>query len=493
MTALLTQVRALVTAQQMIAPGPPVVVAVSGGPDSLCLLHVLAALRADLGVALHVAHLDHMIRGAESAAEAQFVAELARRWGLPATIESADVPGLARAAGANLHAAARAARYGFLARVAHACGAQAVAVAHHADDQAETVLMHLLRGAGPEGLRGMRPVVPYAEWAADVEATTQADKELAARSPSACLPISPALIRPLLQVTRADIESYCAAHGLDPRRDPSNQDLAATRNRIRHDLLPRLIEYNPHVISALGRTAAICAEEQSFVDAALAAVWAALAREREGGVDFAGAAWRELHPALQRAAIRRAHAQLGRGATLGMEHVEQARALVGRGVGGRADLPGGVALVVGYDGSFTLGAPLHIDSPQLGSDSVPLPAEGHVDLGEGWAIEVTRLPGPPPRPVDRWEVYLDAAALGQPLLARRRRPGDRLRPAGGRGGRRLQDLLVDAKLPRALRDAWPIVATPSAIVWVAGLRAAEGALAGPHSREIVKIRFIKDT
>ena len=197
MTALITQVRALVAAQQMIAPGPPIVVAVSGGPDSLCLLHVLAALREDLGVTLHVAHLDHMIRGAESAAEAEFVADLARRWGLPATIASADVPGLARAAGANLHAAARDARYRFLARVAHACGAQAVAVAHHADDQAETVLMHLLRGAGPEGLRGMRPVVPYDEWTADLETSRQADKESAARSLSPCLLVSPALIRPL--------------------------------------------------------------------------------------------------------------------------------------------------------------------------------------------------------------------------------------------------------------------------------------------------------
>ena len=144
----------------MIAPGAPVVVAVSGGPDSLCLLHALTQLRDDLGVTLHVAHLDHMIRGAESADEAVFVADLAREWGLPSTVEATDVPALARAQRANLHAAARAARYSFLARVARATGAQAVAVAHHAGDQAETVLLHLLRGAGPEGLSGMRPVTP---------------------------------------------------------------------------------------------------------------------------------------------------------------------------------------------------------------------------------------------------------------------------------------------------------------------------------------------
>jgi bifunctional protein TilS/HprT len=164
MKPLLKDVRNFIIGHNMIAPGALVVVAVSGGPDSLCLLHALAQLREDLACTLHVAHLDHMIRGAQSADEATFVADLARAWGLPCTIEAADVPALARTQRANLHAAARAARYGFLARVAHSTGAQAVAVAHHTVDQAETVLLHLLRGAGPEGLSGMRAVSPWRDW-----------------------------------------------------------------------------------------------------------------------------------------------------------------------------------------------------------------------------------------------------------------------------------------------------------------------------------------
>src|SRR3954468_24376362 len=180
----------------MIVPGAPVVVAVSGGPDSLCLLHALAQLRDDLGVALHIAHLDHMIRGAESAAEAMFVAELARAWGLPSTVEATDVPDRARAQRANLHAAARAARYSFLARVAHSIGAQAVAVAHHAGDQAETVLLHLLRGAGPDGLSGMRPVTAWSEWAQDERTSKQGDSYQHPISLSPLLLVSPSLIRP---------------------------------------------------------------------------------------------------------------------------------------------------------------------------------------------------------------------------------------------------------------------------------------------------------
>ena len=113
--------------------------------------------------------------------------------------------------------------------------------------------------------------------------------------------------------------------------------------------------------------------------------------------------------------------------------------------------------------------------------TLALPQQGRVPLGDGWAIEVTAAPPPAPRPADTWEIYLDGAAIEWPLVARRRRPGDRLRPAGGRGSRRLQDLFVDARVPQALRDAWPIIATPAAIVWVPGLRAAAGFLATPES------------
>ncbi|MEO7910819.1 MAG: tRNA lysidine(34) synthetase TilS [Roseiflexaceae bacterium] len=487
MNPFLTDLREFITAQRMIFPGAPVLVAVSGGPDSLCLLHALVQLRDQLGVALHVAHLDHMIRGAESADEAMFVAGLARAWNLPFTVEATDVPALARSQRANLHATARVARYSFLARVARSIGAQAVAVAHHAGDQAETVLLHLLRGAGPEGLSGMRAVVRWEAWAGSENDAEHSQLSILNSQ-------LPRLIRPLLSTTRVAIERYCAEHGLDPRRDPSNFDLGATRNRIRHDLLPRLIEYNPHIIAALTRTADVCAEEHAFVLAALDQVWPQLARERVGAVDIDGTAWHGLPIALQRAAIRRAHAHaLASDATLGLEHVEQARALIERGVGGRLVLPGDIALTVGYAKSWTIGAAPAFAGPQLPGDELVLPRVGRVPLGAGWAIELTTALPPSPHPADVWEAYLDSAAIEWPLVARRRRPGDRLRPAGGRGSRRLQDLFVDARVPQALRDAWPIIATPTTIVWVAGLRVAAGYPASPDSQMIIKIRIVQDT
>ena len=487
MALLSDQVHAWITRQRMLAPGDTVVVGVSGGPDSLCLLHVLVRLREQLGIALHVAHLDHRLRGEESAAEARFVAQTARAWELPATVEAIDVRGQAQERHANLHQAARAARYRFLAATARAIAAHAVAVAHNADDQAETVLMHLLRGAGPAGLGGMRPVVPWEEWGQDKETRRQGDKESSSRSLSPGLLVSPSLIRPLLTVTRAEIERYCAEHQLEPRRDPTNADLRYTRNRIRHDLMPKLVEYNPHVVAALGRTAEVCAAEHAFVQQELAAAWPALARLRAGAIDFAGAAWRSLHPALQREALRQAYALLQGGETLDQAHVEAARAAVERGVGRRIELPGGLALQVGYAGSFTLGAPREDDGPQLAGQAAPLPVPGRVALEHGWVIAAKPCPPSASLAATPWEVYLDAGALAQPLLVRRRRAGDRMRPSGGRGSRRLQDLLVDAKVPRALRDAWPLVTAAETIIWVAGVCLAEGFAAAPDTAHVVKI------
>jgi tRNA(Ile)-lysidine synthetase-like protein len=303
----------------------------------------------------------------------------------------------------------------------------------------------------------------------------------------------------LLTTTREAIEHYCAEQGLEPRRDPSNLDLGAARNRIRHDLLPRLIEYNPHVVAALGRTAMICADEQAFVQLQLDALWPRLVRERQGAIDFDGAAWPALHPALQREAIRRAHAQLiatlqlGKyGETLGLEHVEQARALIERGVGRRIDLPSGVSLTVGYGSAFTLGADPELDGPQLLDHELALPAAGQVALGNGWAIELAPVAPPAQPPGSVWEIYIDTTALDGPLVARRRQPGDRIRLADDQG-RRLQDLFVDAKVPRALRESWPVIATHSGIVWVVGLRAARAYLATPASEHVLMIRVIRGT
>ncbi|GAB4204090.1 MAG: tRNA lysidine(34) synthetase TilS [Roseiflexaceae bacterium] len=472
MTTLVEHIRMVLRGAGLLAGGP-LVVAVSGGPDSLCLLHALAALCGG-GLRLHVAHLDHGLRGADSTEDAAFVARTAQEWELPATVERADVGGWAHDTGTNLHQAARVLRYRFLARVAGAVGAGAVAVAHTADDQAETVLMHLLRGAGPAGLGGIRLLLPWEEWALGVAGASQ---EIP--------PAGPPLIRPLLAITRAEVEAYCAAQGLAPRLDATNADPAYTRNRIRSELLPLLKGYNSRIVETLGRTAAICADEHAFVQQQLAAHWPALAQEQPGAIRLDLAHWAELHPALQRAALRRVYRRLAPDVTLPWEQAERARALIGR-VDRRADLPGGLSLSSDYHHA-TLSrvvAPPPI-GPQLAVEQQMLPLPGSLALDAGWSIHTQIGLRPDKQPRSRWRADLDAAAFDMPLSVRRRLPGDRIDL--GNGSKRLQDLFVDARVPRALRDAWPVVVSGDAVVWVVGLRVGARFRATAGSQQILRI------
>lgn len=448
----------------MLVPGAPVVVAVSGGPDSLCLLHTLAGLRAALGCDLHLAHLDHMLRGAQSAAEARFVAEQAAQFGFAATIETIDVRALAAERRMNIHAAGRLARYRLFARVARTIGAQAVATAHHADDQAETVLLHLIRGAGVEGLRAIRPIVPWAEW------TTFGDTP-AHHMPDD--PPGPALIRPLLDITRARIEAYCAEHNLAPRHDPSNDDRRYLRTRVRHDILPALAELNPRIVAALGHTAAASAAAAELTERALDEYWNNLMRKSGAELTFDGRIWAELPAALRYAALRRAYTAVGGADTFGYDDFIRAAAIIGRGVGRHVELPGNVTLTTGYNGEFSItrGAPALPGGPQLPVETLPLSVPGRIALNDGLtlcaAFDIATSPG------DVWETYITLPPGNPPLATRRRRPGDRMRPAGGRGERRLQDILLDARIPRGLRAAWPIVVAGDQIAWTPGVNVAQ--------------------
>ena len=230
--------------EDLIPSGETILVGVSGGPDSVCLLHILDHLKETLGVSLHVVHLNHMLRGAASDADADYVSLLAQSEGLPATVEARDVLAYKREHGLSLEEAARQARYDFFAEVATSLGARRIALGHTADDQMETILMHLVRGSGLAGIRGMQPLTFW-------------------RSPASvtCL----RLVRPLLDVAREETEAYCQAYALEPRSDLSNYSLDYTRNRFRHELVPLLESYNPNVGAALLRTARAAADAVSYL------------------------------------------------------------------------------------------------------------------------------------------------------------------------------------------------------------------------------------
>jgi tRNA(Ile)-lysidine synthase len=462
----------------------PLLVAVSGGPDSLCLLHLLCRWRDAGGPPLHVAHLDHGLRGAESAAEAQFVADTAQAWGVATTAERID--GTRAFATHNVQDAARRTRYATLARVAGQVGASAVALAHHADDQAETVLLHLLRGTGLAGLRGMRPQLPWEEWMQFGERrwqlavrSSQLGQKDAAETVN-CQPLtanwSPPLLRPLLTTTRAEIEAYCAEQGLQPQFDSSNTSTHYTRNRIRLELLPQLQGYNPQIVETLGRLAASSATDFAFMQEQLDQHWPGLAETRNGTLLFWREAWERLHPALQRHAMRRALQLLDGEAELSQAHLENTLHALRQG-STRVEL--GPRLVVQAWPDRLLICSIALEATSDGRDDLPVPqfhgddvavvCPGDTDLGQGWQLRTrTARPASASPP---WWVALDADRLEGALHLRRRRPGERFRPAGGAGSRSLQDFFVDQKVPRSYRGGWPILADGRGVVWLAGLRA----------------------
>ena len=304
--------------------GDSLLVAVSGGPDSLCLADAALALAPERGLRVTIAHLDHSLRGQAGRDDAEFVRSFADERGVPCVVDVADVAALARDRKVSIEVAARDARYAFLARAAGQCSARAVALAHHADDQAETVLLRLLRGTGAIGLRGMQ-----------------------VRGP---LPGDPGLIalRPLLRVTRADIDQYCRDQKLQPRHDATNDERQHARNRIRHELLPILEQYNPNIRAALARLADTIEGEVEIVEAAARDAFDRIAAVETGAVRIDRPAWRALSIGLQRETLREAVRRLHGDATnLPYAAVEEARDVLNSDAGaGEIALMGDLRIAV---------------------------------------------------------------------------------------------------------------------------------------------------
>lgn len=480
---LLDRVRATIDQHQLLTHGSHVVVGVSGGPDSLTLLHCLRALRSEFKCTVHAAHLNHQLRGADSDADAEFVQAIVREWQLPATLEARDVPAFAQAHRLSIEEAARRARYLFLAQIAQREGASLVAVAHHRDDQVETLLMHFLRGTGLAGLRGMKHKTPLRGAGFGLD--------------DAFDPLGLALVRPLLDVTRAEIDEYARAHDLAPRLDRSNFEPTYFRNRLRYNVIPFLEAVNPALREAIYRTSLSISDDYDFLDAVVEAELEKIARAEQGAIVFARAAWRALHPALQRGTLRQAIRRLrGDVRNIGWTHIEEARRIaLEKTAGAEATLPNGLLLVVGY-GEFVIAdavrsVPLP-DLPLLHADNLPLDAQGICDLpGTDWLVE-TSVSSRMPETTDRWTAVLDLGMCRGERFLRRRRAGDRFQPAGMQGHTRsLHEFMIDEKVQRTVRARLPLLVVGDRIVWVCGLRVDERARVTPLTREFWRVAFRK--
>lgn len=457
---VLERVRDYIRKNAMVAQGDTVLVAVSGGPDSLTLLHLLHRLSGEFGLTLHVFHLDHGLRGEASDADARFVRDTAHAWGLPCTVIHLR-PGELQAQPGSLEANARAARYAQMEAVARKVGANRIALGHNRDDQAETVLMRLLRGAGSRGLAGIPPVRAVAGLT---------------------------YIRPLLGIPRGVIEQYCTEHELSPRLDQSNLEPGFLRNRIRLQLLPELTRtFNPSLAENLAQVATVLHDEDRLLDD-LAAAAMDRCRLPGNGVALHGPTLLKEPIALARRVVRMAAREaMGPEFELGFIGVTQVleAATNIRGTH-QLDLAGGVTLRVEYGScQFFADGGIQEDVP---CRDWPLARHGETAIHElGIAVAVSES-GTGAGPL---EAAFDADRLPGPLAVRVRRPGDRLWPVGMTGSKKVQDILVDAKVPARLRGRIPLLLSGDEVIWVMGYRLDRRFLATPASRRRLLVKVVQ--
>ena len=449
-----------------------VLVAVSGGADSVCLLHTLVRIQTELQITLHIAHLNHQLRGEEAEADALYVAGLARKLGLPATIERRDVAGYQAEHGLSPEEAAREMRYTFLAQTALAVGAERVAVGHTLNDQVETILLHVIRGTGISGLRGLRPcqVLKFGSYSLTV-------------------------IRPLLNISREETEACCSRLQAAPCLDTSNLSFSFLRNRIRHELIPLLKDYNPGISGSLLRISRIAGDNLSFLEEAAAAAWKETVSREGGTLVFAREPFRKLAPAVQRELIRKGfETLLGTLKDIEARHIEEIMDALGKPAGRRLNLPEGLIFGIEYD-RYLLGTDLSEMTPfpeLTGEQRVEIPGETPLP---GWTVRTGVFPREhiPPEysSPDRFTACLDGDLTGDEIYIRARRRGDRFQPLGMDRVKKVGEFMVDARIPRTWRDRIPVFATPHQIVWIAGWRIDERVKITPETRRVVCIKAVR--
>ncbi len=438
-----------ITHHQMIQPKETVLVGVSGGVDSLALLYALHALRHQLDCQLHVAHLDHSFRE-DSAADAAYVAKQSDGLGIPISSTRIDVPQLMQEQKLSAEVAARRTRYQFYECVSERIGAPKIALGHHRGDQAETVLMNLLRGAGAPGLKGILPV--------------REGK----------------FIRPLLAFSREEIEDFVAQLGLQPRRDATNYQLNYLRNRVRLELIPVLERaYNSNLQNTLNQTADLLRAESDYLETLAHDAFQACRIESctPDTVVLDRRLFREHHLALRRRILRLAAAEsLGAVRDLCFKHFESMLNLIdGEAPNSSLHLPNGGEFRRAYN---------HILIQKSTNNEVPFEYEvavpGHTALPLLAAEMIATVVEHPMNyaaadkfPDGKFQAVFDLDRLQLPLKLRQRRDSDRFHPFGMQGTKKLKDLLIDAKTPRQERGRVPVLVNGVEIIWVVGYRTSE--------------------
>jgi tRNA(Ile)-lysidine synthase len=460
-----------ILANNLIEPGEGVVAGVSGGTDSVCLIHVLSSLRSELGMRLHAVHVNHMLRGGEADADEEYTVRLCMELKVPLHVLREDVAAAAAELGISVEEAGREIRYSEFNRHAEASGATKIAVAHNRNDQAETVMLNIIRGTGTAGLCGMEYIKGN-------------------------------IIRPLLSTDREEIEQYCREAGLSPRTDSTNLTPEYTRNKVRLGLFPYIDgNYGADIVSSLCRLAENAAVDNRFMEKCASEAYGQILRESgEGFVRMDIAGLRDLDPAIRMRVFRQAAANAaGSAKGIGSVHYRALTDLVIKGATGtQAELPRGIRASVSY-GTLTVssagslaGKERHASefSRQLavpGTTAVPeIGAELTASVHPTLSIDKYKSLGYNP-----YVQYFDYDLLKKGIHIRNRRTGDVFKPFGSSGTKKLKEFFIDSRIPREERSHIPLICRGNETVWVIGYKISDKFKVTENTKKVLKIEFVR--
>jgi tRNA(Ile)-lysidine synthase len=445
----------------LLKPDDTVIVALSGGADSCALLDLLANLPG-FPLNLVAVHLNHCLRRSESDDDEEFCRTLAERYGILFESRRLDVAALAAGQRQNLEECGRQARIDFLTELRSTYRANAVALGHHADDQAETFLMRLLRGSGMTGLAGMPCINNYGH------------------------------IRPLLHVSRSEIIAYLNQRGLSWREDASNRDTAFLRNRVRHELLPLLEQYNPAIKERLVATSAILHEDNELLESLTAHEYEKMVQRESDSVAFDVTALQQLHSALLKRIIRHAVSDIvGTLRNLSSRHVSDVEALLSDGAPNRTlDLPGNMAVHREYERlRFCCDK-----SKAETSDPIYVHGPGRHALWDGMILDVSLVQQPVQPDHARSDTgFFDLCKIPFPWCIRRFTPGDRMLLPGITGSKKVKDIFIDLKVPRTVRSRIPLVFSNGELAWICGVRFSANAAISNNSSPTAQAVLLQST
>jgi tRNA(Ile)-lysidine synthase len=454
-------VRRTIEKYGMFSQGDRVVVAVSGGPDSVALLHILDALKDVYGIKLHAAHLEHGLRGEESEGDMKFVESLCDGLSIPLTVGSEDVGAVAKLDGLSVEAAARKVRYGFLDEVLEDTGFKKLATGHNANDQAETVLINLMRGSGIAGLSGMKPAM------------------------------GGKVVRPLIEARRAEIMAYLEQKKIEYRTDSSNSDTRFDRNKVRGVLIPLIEkEFNPSIVDSLARTASVFSMVYEYFKDQVEKSMQAAVKTEEGRATLNLELFNSYPDIVKLFTFHRILRSLEDDEqvisydTLSalLNVADKSRS------GSRIDIGCGIIALKEFN-RIVIGRDLALYEPY----EVPLNVPGETAVeGTGYVYRVEVLkerPGTGDVYRSGESAYFDFSELALPLVARNWREGDRFVPFGLKGTKKVHDVFIDEKVPVSQRTKIPLVCDADGVIWVTGVRRADRARVNDKTDAIVKITY----